>query len=161
VREHRRAPLTGPGALASAPTRGRILFSQSTDGGLTWSPAIVISHTPSAVDAFVPTIEVNSAGTVGVSYFDFRNNVPGVIASTDLWLTTCSTSCASASSWSSETRVTPSSFDMSKAPVARGQFIGDYMGMTTSGTAFEPFFIQSGPPPAVDGPTDAFFASVP
>jgi hypothetical protein len=148
-------------ALASAPTRGRILFSQSTDGGLTWSPAIVISHTPSTVDAFVPTIEVNSAGTVGVSYFDFRNNVPGGIASTDLWLTTCSASCASMSGWSSETRVTPSSFDMSKAPVARGQFIGDYMGMTTNGTAFEPFFIQSGPPPTVDGPTDAFFASVP
>jgi hypothetical protein len=148
-------------ALASAPTRGRILFSQSADGGLTWSPAIVISHTPSTVDAFVPTIEVNSAGTVGVSYFDFRNNVPGGIASTDLWLTTCSASCASMSGWSSETQVTPSSFDMSKAPVARGQFIGDYMGMTTSGTAFEPFFIQSGPPPAVDGPTDAFFASGP
>jgi hypothetical protein len=148
-------------ALPSAPTRGRILFSQSTDGGLTWSSPIVISHTPATVDAFIPTIVVNSAGTLGVSYYDFRNNAPGGIASTDLWLTTCSTSCASASSWLADTRVTETSFDMSKAPEARGQFIGDYMGMTTSGTAFEPFFIQSGPPPTVDGPTDAFFASVP
>ena len=148
-------------AVAGAPTIGRIQFSQSVDGGLTWSTPIVISHTPAGIDAMLPTIEVNSAGTVGVSYFDFRNNVPGGIASTDLWLTTCLASCASASSWSAETRVTPSSFDMSKAPVARGQFIGDYMGMTTNGTAFEPFFIESGPPPTVDGPTDAFFASVP
>jgi hypothetical protein len=57
--------------------------------------------------------------------------------------------------------VTPSSFDMSAAPEARGQFLGDYMGMTTSGAAFEPFFMQSGTPPVANGPTDAFFASVP
>jgi hypothetical protein len=155
------AYVTWEDALPSAPTRGRILFSQSTDGGLSWSSPIVISHTPSSVDAFIPTIDVNSAGTVGVSYYDFRNNTPGGIASTDLWLTTCSASCASASSWSADTRVTTASFDMSKAPEARGQFIGDYMGMTTNGLAFEPFFIQSGPPPTVDGPTDAFYASVP
>ena len=47
------------------------------------------------------------------------------------------------------------------APEARGQFLGDYMGMTTSGTTLEPFFMQSGTPPVLDGPTDAFFASVP
>ena len=58
-------------------------------------------------------------------------------------------------------RVTPTSFDISAAPEARGQFLGDYMGMTTSGTTFEPFFIQSGMPPVAEGPTDAFFASVP
>jgi hypothetical protein len=149
-------------ALASAPTRGRILFSQSTNGGLTWSSPIVISHTPATVDAFIPTIVVNSAGTLGVSYYDFRNNVStDSIASTDLWLTRCLASCGSAASWSADTRVTPDSFDMNDAPEARGQFLGDYMGMTTSGTTFEPFFIQSGPPPAVDGPTDAFFSSVP
>jgi hypothetical protein len=149
-------------ALSSAPTRGRILFSQSTNSGLTWSSPIVISHTPATVDAFIPTIVVNSAGTLGVSYYDFRNNVStDSIASTDLWLTRCSASCASAASWSADTRVTPTSFDISAAPEARGQFLGDYMGMTTSGTTFEPFFIQSGMPPVADGPTDAFFASVP
>ena len=109
----------------------------------------------------LPTIAVNSAGTVGVSYYDFRNNVPGGIASTDLWLTRCSSSCASAANWSADTRVTPTSFDMSAAPEARGQFIGNYMGMTTSGATFEPFFMQSGTPPVLTLPTDAFFASVP
>lgn len=151
-------------ALPSAPVTGRILFSQSSDGGLTWSAPIVISQTPAGVDAFVPTVEVNSSHVVGVSYYDFRNNVPGGIASTDLWLARCSATCSSTFGWSSEERVTPSSFDMSAAPVARGQFLGDYMGMTTNGTTFEPFFIQSGTPPAqpvVGGPTDAFFASVP
>jgi hypothetical protein len=148
--------------LPSAPTRGRILFSQSTDGGLTWSSPIVIDqNTPAGVDGFIPTIEVNSSHVVGVNYYDFRNNAAGGIASTDLWLLRCSASCSSTSGWSSEARVTPSSFDMSAAPEARGQFLGDYMGMTTSGTTFEPFFMQSGTPPVADGPTDAFFASVP
>jgi hypothetical protein len=149
-------------ALPSAPTRGRILFSQSTDGGLTWSSPIVIDqNTPAGVDGFIPTIEVNSSHVVGVNYYDFRNNQPGGIASTDLWLLRCSAACSTTGGWTSETRVTPSSFDMSAAPVARGQFLGDYMGMTTSGTAFEPFFMQSGTPPVANGPTDAFFASVP
>jgi hypothetical protein len=116
---------------------------------------------PAGIDAMLPTIAVNSAGTVGVSYYDFRNNVPGGIASTDLWLTRCSSSCASAANWSADTRVTPTSFDMSAAPEARGQFIGNYMGMTTSGATFEPFFMQSGTPPVLTLPTDAFFASVP
>ena len=148
-------------ALPSAPTTGRILFSQSSDAGVTWSSPVVISHTPAGVDAFVPTIAVNSTGVLGVSYYDFRNNAPGGIASTDLWLLRCSTSCAAAGSWADETRVTSSSFDMSAAPEARGQFLGDYMGMTTNGTTFEPFFIQSGTPPVANGPTDAYFASAP
>jgi len=148
-------------ALPTAPTTGRILFSQSLDGGLTWSSPTVISHTPAGVDAFVPTIEVNSNHVLGVSYFDFRNNTAGGIASTDLWLVRCSASCASSAGWTSEVRVTPGSFDMSSAPVARGEFIGDYMGMTTNGTTFQPFFIQSGTPPAANGATDAFFATIP
>jgi len=149
-------------AVAGAPTIGRILFSKSSDGGVTWSAPVVISHTPAGVDAFVPTIEVNSNHVVGVSYYDFRNNTPGGIASTDLWLVRCSASCGSTAGWSSsEVRVTPSSFDMSAAPVARGEFLGDYMGMTTSGTTFQPFFTQSGSPPAANGPTDAFFTTIP
>jgi hypothetical protein len=155
------AYVTWEDATPTEPTRGHIFFSQSTDGGLTWSSPIIISHTTGTVDASIPTIEVNSNHVVGVNYFDFRNNAPGGIASTDLWLTTCSASCASASSWSSEARVTSDSFDMSAAPEARGQFLGDYMGMTTNGATFEPFFIQSGTPPVADGPTDAYFASVP
>ncbi|HVQ18884.1 MAG TPA: sialidase family protein [Actinomycetes bacterium] len=150
-------------AVPSRPTRGQILFSESSDNGRTWSTPIVVSHTRSVqdVDAFIPSIAVNSAGKVGVAYYDFRNDQPGGIASTDLWLTTCGGTCSSQGSWSADMRVTPSSFDMSAAPVAGGQFLGDYMGITTSGTSFEPFFIQSGTPPVADGPTDAFFATLP
>ena len=156
----RNAYVTWEDATPSEPRVGHIFFSQSTDGGLTWSTPTIISKTPPGVDAFIPTIAVNADHTIGVNYYDFRNNVPGGIASTDLWLTTCSAGCTSAASWS-EARVTPSSFDIGAAPQARGQFLGDYMGMTTNGTTFEPFFIQSGTPPVADGRTDAYFASVP
>ena len=46
---------------------------------------------------------------------------------------------------------------MHQAPVAGGEFIGDYMGMTTNGTAFQPFFIQA----VTRNPTDAFFTTGP
>jgi hypothetical protein len=154
------AYVTWEDALPSAPTTGRILFSQSADGGITWSSPTVVSRTPPGVDALVPTIAVDAGHRVGISYYDFRSNTPGGIAATDLWLTRCAASCSDSASWS-EVRVTPSSFDLSAAPQARGLFLGDYMGMTTHGTTFEPFFTQSGSPPAVDGATDAFFASLP
>ena len=82
-----------------------------------------------------------------------------------MWLTRCSAACATPSSWSADVRVTPSSFNMNAAPEARGEFLGDYMGMTTSGLAFQPFFIESGsasaPPPVPTPPTDAVYASIP
>ena len=67
--------------------------------------------------------------------------------------------------WTADTRVTPQSFNMNAAPEARGQFLGDYMGMTTNGTTFEPFFIESGSttdlPAVPTPPTDAYFSTVP
>jgi hypothetical protein len=143
-------------ALPAAPTRGRILFSQSTDGAQTWSAPTVISKAPSTVDAFVPTIAVNSTGTLGVSYYDFRTNTPGGSADTDVWLVRCSSACDTAANWS-ETHVA-GPFDMQQAPVAGGEFVGDYQGMTTNGTAFQPFFIQA---VSASNPTDAFFSEIP
>src|SRR5262249_53767455 len=139
---------------ASGPTTGHILFSQSTDGGVTRSSPTVISKTPAGVDAFIPAIAVNSAHTLGVSYYDFRDNVPGSGATTDAWLTTFS---SSASSWSEVQIGGP--FDLEQAPNAGGEFVGDYEAMTTSGATFQPFFIQAVTAPS--NPTDAFFTTVP
>ena len=132
-------------ALPSEPTRGRILFSQSTDDGVTWSSPIVISHTPrrrastrsSRRSRSTRPGRWESATTTSATTCRAESRAP--ISGSRR----CSASCASAGSWSADTRVTPQSFDMSAAPEARGQFLGDYMGMTTNGTTFEPFFIQS------------------
>lgn len=151
------AYMTWEDALPSAPTIGRILFSQSTDGGLTWSAPVVISKTTRGVDAFVPTIAVAANHTVGVTYYDFRNNTPGGTADTDYWLVRCAAACTDGASWS-ETHVA-GSFDLHQAPVARGEFLGDYQGMTTNGNVFQPFFIQAVTAPS--NPTDAYFATIP
>jgi hypothetical protein len=141
----------------SEPTTGHILFSQSLDGGLTWSSPTTISKSPSSVDAFIPTIVVNAAHTIGVSYYDFRNNTPGGSAATDVWLVRCSVACANGGNWS-EVHV-DGAFDMHQAPDAGGEFVGDYQGMTSSGTTFQPFYIKAVVAPS--DPTDAFFTVVP
>ena len=92
-----------------------------------------------------------------MSYYDFRANTPAPGADTDVWLVRCASGCTSAAQWS-ETQVA-GPFDMEQAPDARGLFVGDYEGMTTSGTAFQPFFIQAVSAPL--NPTDAFFSSIP
>jgi hypothetical protein len=50
-----------------------ILFSQSTDGGLSWSGPVKINKTPTDIpagdqQAFTPTVKVASDDTVGVTY---------------------------------------------------------------------------------------------
>jgi hypothetical protein len=62
--------------------RSSIAFSQSRDGGLTWSSPIRVNQTPAADpgepagnnQAFTPMVQVLKNGTVAVSYYDFRNN---------------------------------------------------------------------------------------
>ena len=97
-----------------------------------------------------------------MTYYDFRNNTDDkATLPTDYFIVHCHPSltvtCTDPAQWVSETRLTPSSFDMRKAPVARGFFLGDYMGLATDGTRFIPAFIQSGP---ATGVSDAFVTHV-
>jgi hypothetical protein len=134
-----------------------IAFSQSTDGVLTWSPAVKINQTSNDAAAFTASVHVAADGTVGVTHYDFRNNTPAPGLPTDYWLLHCHGGCTDPGNWE-ETHVA-GSFDMESAPVARGYFVGDYEGLTGVGNAFLPLFIQ-----ANDGNTsnrtDAFFTTV-
>jgi len=140
-----------------------IFFSQSTDGGATWSAPIRINQTPTNIpagnqQAFTATLGVLANGTVGVTYYDLRDNTAAPGLPTNAWLVRCSTSCSNASSWGNEAHV-GGPFDLEQAANARGYFVGDYEGMTTSGNVFQPFFGM-----AVDratDPSDAFFTTVP
>ncbi len=128
-----------------------IAFTQSTDGGRTWSPAIKVNKTP--VDepnydqqAFTPSVHVDGDGTVTVTYYDFRNNTESpATLDTDYFAVSCESSsedCLSPASWEEE-RITPASFDIRKAPFALGYFLGDYMGMDDTGTDFATMFGQA------------------
>jgi hypothetical protein len=132
----------------SGPPRGQehagIAFSQSLDGGRTWSRAIQINEVPTT-QAFTPTIAVAADGTVGVTYYDFRNNTPAAGLPTDYWFVHCHATtqdCTDASSWASETHVA-GPFDMETAPNANGLFVGDYEGLARAGNSFVALFAMA------------------
>ena len=125
-----------------------IAFSQSTDDGQTWSAPIKVNQTPSTVpvgdrQAFTPAVHVASDGTVGISYYDFRNNTPAPGLVTDAWLVHCHSDCTNPTGWSESHLAGP--FNLEQAPVARGFFLGDYEGLASIGNSFSAFFAQAGP----------------
>jgi hypothetical protein len=117
----------------------QVVISTSTNGGTTWSKPAVVSNANSK-PAFTPAIAVNAAGTVGVTYYDFRNPT-GITTGqpTDYWFTSSTNRGAS---FGGETHIA-GSFDILNAPNAGGLFLGDYEGLAASGTTFYPFFVQT------------------
>jgi hypothetical protein len=125
---HRNVYAVWQDARFSSGQADQIAFSQSRDGGLTWSPPVRISE-PGPVQAFNPAISVDRDGRIAVSYYDFTfDTVASPALETDLWLTR---STDGGRTFTRRERITPSSFDMRAAPVvgARGFFIGDYTGL--------------------------------
>jgi hypothetical protein len=143
-----------------------IAVVQSDDGGRNWTDPIKVNSTPDSLTghnghAFTPSVHVLPDGTVGVSYYDFRFNDPASGGTdTDHWLVHCHATvedCSLAGIWDEEVRVTPTSFDSRHAPVARGFFLGDYVGLDDDGTHLTAFFAQ-GVSPA--NPTDTFYSEI-
>jgi hypothetical protein len=130
--------------------------STSADGGASWSAPIRV-NSPAGRPAFTPSIHVNSAGTVGVTYYDFRNLAAGNTTTlpTDVWFTS---STDNGASFGNEQHVT-GSFDMRTAPNAGGFFVGDYEGLDAIGTTFVPFFVSANSGDLANR-TDVFATSV-
>jgi hypothetical protein len=136
----------------------KIAFSMSSDGGLHWSTPIRIDQSPGDVPAFTPQVHVNADGTIGVTYYDLQNATASNPGLTDAFLVTCRAACSNPASWAAggETRLsTTGSFNMATAPNAAGLFVGDYEGLTSSGSTFDPFFVMA-QPIATKGLTDPF-----
>jgi hypothetical protein len=135
-----------------------IVFSESDDGGVTWSAPVIINKTPANAtnpcrqQAFIPAVVAAGDGkTVVVTYYDFRNdtNTPAGFEGTDYFAVFCATAtdCTTPANWGNEQRLTTASFNIVDAPVARGHFLGDYMGLAASGptTVYSVFGIATGP----------------
>lgn len=143
-----------------------IALSASTDGGLTWSPAVKVNKTPTNLpsgnqQAFTPSVDVAEDGTVSVTYYDFRNNTADAgTLPTDYWMVHCHptspTDCSGSQDFGNETRLTNAPFDMERAPDAGGYFVGDYEGLANDGDDFTPFFSE---PHGAD-PSSVFFRRV-
>jgi hypothetical protein len=97
---------------------------------------------------------VRDDGTIGVTYFDFRNNTADPTSlPTDLWLTRSSDGLT----WLESHVAGP--FDLSIAPNALGLFLGDYHALTSIGTTFVPFFVETNNG-NLDNRTDVFASLV-
>jgi hypothetical protein len=129
--------------------RPDVVLSTSTDGGRNWSTPVKVNQTPVPAAAFTPAVDVTSDGTVGVTYYDFRNNTPDPGLPTDAFL---AHSHDGGGTWNEQHLAGP--FDMEAAPFARGYFLGDYEGLTAIGNDFLAFFAMATGDPA--NPTDIF-----
>ncbi|MEO5761270.1 MAG: exo-alpha-sialidase [Vicinamibacteria bacterium] len=130
--------------------RDGIAFSQSRDGGLSWSDPVAINGAPSAA-AFTPQVQVGGDGLISVGYFDLRANTPDpTTLPTQYWMARS----ADGRTWT-ETRIA-GPFNLAGAPNAGGLFIGDYAGLVAAGASALSLLAISGDD--VNNRTDIFFS---
>ena len=138
----------------SSATSGTIEIAKSTDGGISWSGPTPIAGINAF--AFEPAIAVDKHGTVGVIWYDHRNDRSGdVPLTTDVWF---AHSRDSGGSWRQTHVAGP--FDLRAAPSPTGfPRLGEYQGLAALRRGFAAIFTQA-VPQAKDGPTDILFARI-
>ena len=131
-----------------------IVYSQSSDSGLTWTAPVLISNSGDAA-AFTPGIHVRADGTIGVSYYDF--SAPRTTTST---LPTVYKLAQSKDGvhWSGSEINT--AFDLRKAPIAGGFFLGDYQSLSSNGNAFAALYGRTTATNLATDITEIVFANV-
>lgn len=137
---------------SSSPTAGGIGIVKSSDGGRTWT---TITLPGVSAFAFEPAIAVDKHGTVGVIWYDLRNDRPGDTATTaDLWF---SSSKDGSVTWRQIHVAGPTDL-RTAAPDALNRF-GEYQGLAGLPTGFAAIFGLA-TPQARNGSTDIFFAHI-
>jgi hypothetical protein len=132
---------------------GAIGILRSRDGGRTWSSSTLPGI---SAYAFEPAIAVDSHGTVGVTWYDLRNDRPGDAALTaDVWF---AHSPDRGASWRQPHVAGPT--DLRPADLPHGNYVGEYQGLAAlRGRGFAAVFTLAAPQ-AKHGPTDIFFARI-
>jgi hypothetical protein len=119
-----------------------IVVSLSTNGGASWSAPVRVS-TPTGQPAFTGSIAFSSAGTVGVTYYQFGTTSPGSML-TSYFIKEMSETAILRGGVDTgvAAKLVAGPFNMLDAPFALGYFTGDYEGLPTSGSSFVPVFVQ-------------------
>src|SRR5438093_7249952 len=104
---------------SAGPGPFNLSLKRSFDKGVTWLPAGPPIRTNKLLPRGTVTPDDHRGIRDGRLLFDVAVH--------------CHAACGSRSSWGNEVRLTDTSFDMLNAPVARGLFLGDYMGLAASG----------------------------
>jgi hypothetical protein len=142
-----------------------IMYSRSSDGGSSWLDPGVVATEPGLPEEIgansplpAPAVAVADEGTVGVAFYDHRNNPPSVYPprTTDYWLRY---SRNLGSSWHERHLAGP--FNQTTAPsldTGPFGFLGDYQGIAPTTGGFGLTFALA-EPLATTPPTDIFYAS--
>ena len=126
----------------SGGSRVDLALSTSVDGGRSWSAPVRIDQTPNDAPAFAPAVAVLPDGTVGISYYDLRNDSPYESAiATDYWFESCRSGCTERANWNEVHIAGP--FDLRPAPFAGALFLGDYEGLAGGPRGFALLFSQT------------------
>jgi hypothetical protein len=138
---------------SNSPASGAIGILRSRDGGRTWTAGTLPGV---SAFAFEPAIAVDSHGTVGVTWYDMRNDRAGDDALTaDVWFAHSSDHGAT---WRQTHVAGPT--DLRPADLPAGNLVGEYQGLAAlRGRGFAAIFTLAAPQ-ARNGPTDIFFAGI-
>ncbi len=129
-----------------------IAIASSADGGATWSQPLRV-NAPTGRAAFTPSIAVDRAGVVGVSYYALRGDAEAAPAlPADYWLALSADGAARFR----DPRHVAGPFDLRAAPNAEGHFLGEYQGLASGGGRFFLAFAR----PGADDPADVVFTAV-
>ncbi|MFL5860437.1 MAG: sialidase family protein [Solirubrobacteraceae bacterium] len=130
---------------------GAIGVVTSRDGGLTWRSEVLPGV---SAFAFEPAVAVDKHGTVGVMWYDLRDDVPGDAALTaDVWF---AHSDDRGASWKQTHVAGPT--DLRNGPLVNNR-VGEYQGLVGLRHGFAAAFALRAPQ-AQDGPSDIFFARI-
>jgi hypothetical protein len=132
---------------STSPSSGAVFIARSSDGGRTWT-----DRTLPGVSAFAfePAIAVDAQGTLGVLWYDLRNDRPDdAVLTTDVWF---AASDDGGESWRQTALAGP--FDLRTAPNHR---LGEYQGIAGRDRDFVAVVTMAAPQ-AEDGPSDIFVA---
>jgi hypothetical protein len=105
------------------------------------------------VQASFEKLAVAADGTVGILFYDFRNDRPGdATLDTDAYLTLLTPTADGSLAFTSEVRLTPASFDtrqlITRSTILSGfagYFPGDYAGLRAAGNEFVAAFTVANP----------------
>jgi hypothetical protein len=129
-------------ARSSGNGTDQVVISTSSDRGASWSAPTVLSAS-TGLPAYDPSVTVNAAGQVAVSYFQWNATIRGN-EPTQLFIrhSTSPGSSTAPPAFDAPTAI-DGPFDNLAAPFAGGYFLGDYQGLAAAATGFVPFYVKT------------------
>jgi hypothetical protein len=106
--------------------------------------------------AFTPSVNVRSDGLIAVTYYDLRTNAANPIAGSlfaDCWMVSSSDGTTFTEQHLS------GAFDLLRAPLSPGPFLGEHQALVSTSDALLPFYVQTNAGTLVS--SDAFIAFPP